>query len=116
MTLLEELQENGADITDGLCRMMNNSELYERLLKKLPSSISQQDVIPYLESGDIETATRNAHTIKGVTGNLSITPLYKAYTEIVNLLRAGKVDEAKTLYTDTIPVQEHFLQIIKKYC
>lgn len=115
MTLLEELQENGCDINEGLSRLLNNSALYEKLLKKFPDSISQQDVIPFIESGEIETATRNAHTIKGVTGNLSLTPLYKAYTEIVDLLRAGKVDEAKALYLETIPVQEKIIQIIKKY-
>lgn len=69
----------------------------------------------FIDGGDIETATRNAHTIKGVTGNLSITPLYTAYTEIVNLLRGGKVEEARKLYVETLPVQEKILEIIKKY-
>lgn len=115
MSLLDELKENGADTADGLNRLMNNEAIYVKLLKKLPDSISQQEVLPFIDSGDIETATRNAHTIKGVTGNLSITPLYKNYTEIVNLLRAGKVDEARKLYVETVPVQEKFIEIIKKY-
>lgn len=115
MTLLEELAENGADIKDGLERLMNNEAIYERLLKKLPDSINAQEVLPYIESGEIETATKNAHTIKGVTGNLSVTPLYKAYTTIVDLLRAGKVEEAKTLYINTLPVQEKLIKIIEKY-
>lgn len=115
MTLLEELSENGVDINDGLGRLMNNSAIYEKLLKKLPDSINKQEVLSFIDSGDIETATRNAHTIKGVTGNLSVTPLYTAYTEIVNLLRAGKIDEARKLYVDTLPVQKTLLDIILKY-
>lgn len=115
MTLLEELSENGVDINDGLGRLMNNSAIYEKLLKKLPDSINKQEVLSFIDSGDIETATRNAHTIKGVTGNLSVTPLYTAYTEIVNLLRAGKIDEARKLYVDTLPVQKNLLDIILKY-
>lgn len=115
MTLLEELAENGSDISDGLNRLMNNEQIYTKLLKKLPESIEKQEILPFIESGDIPTAIQNAHTIKGVTGNLSVTPLYTAYTEIVNLLRADKVDDAKKLYEETIPVQEKILNIIKKY-
>jgi len=115
MSLLEELAANGADIKDGLERLMNNEAIYVKLLKKLPDSIAQQEVLPFIDSGNIETATKNAHTIKGVTGNLSVTPLYTAYTKIVDLLRAGKVDEAKTLYLETLPVQEKLIKIIQKY-
>lgn len=115
MSLLEELAENGADINDGLARMMNNQALYERLLKKLPDSIAEQEVLSFIDSGDIETATKNAHTIKGVTGNLSISPLYKNYTEIVNLLRSNKVEEARKLYVETVPVQKKFIELIQKY-
>lgn len=115
MTLLDELKENGVDVTDGLNRLMNNAGIYERLLKKLPDSIKQQEVLPFIDAGDIDTATRNAHTIKGVTGNLSVTPLYTAYTEIVNDLRAGKVAEARALYVETVPVQEKLLEIISRY-
>lgn len=115
MTLFEELEANGTDIKDGLSRLMNNQEIYERLLKKLPDSIAGQEILEFIDSGDIQTAIKNAHTIKGVTGNLSITPLYKAYTEIVNLLRSNKVEEGRELYVKTLPEQNKILDIIKKY-
>lgn len=115
MALLEELSNLGVDINDGLNRLMNNKGIYEKLLKKLPEAINQQKVLPFIDSGDIETATRNAHTIKGVTGNLSITPLYTAYTEIVNLLRAEKIDEARSLYVNILPAQEKIIEVILKY-
>jgi len=115
MTLLEELAALGADITDGLNRLMNNEAIYIKLLKKLPDSIAKLEVLPFIESGDIETAIQNAHTIKGMTGNLSVTPLYHAYTEIVNMLRGGKVEEARQLYNQTAGVQEKILETIKKY-
>lgn len=115
MTLLEELAENGADISDGLNRLMNNEQIYIKLLKKLPDSIEKQEVLSFIESGDITTAIQNAHTIKGVTGNLSVTPLYTAYTKIVNLLRAGNISDARKLYVETIPVQTKLLDIIRKY-
>lgn len=115
MTLFEELSECGVDISDGLNRLINNEAVYEKLLKKLPESVKQQEVLSFLDSGDIETAIQRAHSIKGVTGNLSVTPLYSAYTEIVNLLRANKLTEARELYIKTSEVQEKIFQIIQKY-
>lgn len=115
MTLQEELSANDVNVKDGLDRLLNNQELYERLLKKLPEAISQNEVLTFIDSGDITTAINNAHTIKGVTGNLSITPLFQAYTEIVALLRADKVTEARELYIGTQPVQKKIIDIINKY-
>jgi len=115
MSLLEELKQNGCNIEEGLARLMNKADLYEKLLIKLPDSIEQQEVLPFFDSGDIEGAIKSTHSIKGVTGNLSVTPLYKAYTNIVDLLRAGKADEARKAYEDILPVQETILEIIKKY-
>lgn len=115
MNLLEELEGLGADTKDGISRLMNNEEAYIRIVKKLPASIRGQVVLPLIDSNDIQSAITSAHTIKGVTGNLGITPLYKAYTEIVNLLREGKVPEARLLYLETVPVQDKILSIIEKY-
>jgi len=115
MTLLEELEQNGVNIKDGLKRLMNNQAIYEKLLKKLPESINQQEVLPFIDSNDIDTAIVNAHTIKGVTGNLGVTPLYTAYTEILALLRGGKIEEARKLYVETSVVQKEILDIINKY-
>lgn len=115
MTLLEELEKLGADTKDGISRLMNNEEVYIRIVKKLPGSIKAQEVLSFIDSGDIQSAITSAHTIKGVTGNLAITPVYKAYTEIVNLLREDRVSEARQLYLDTIPVQNEFIAVIEKY-
>ena len=68
-----------------------------------------------IESGDIEQAQNNAHTLKGVTGNLSLTPLYAAYSDIMTLFRAGQIEEAKQKLLETIPVQEQIVACIEKY-
>lgn len=94
---------------------MNKPELYERLLKKLPTNIESLEVLKFIDSGEFKTAETNAHTIKGVAGNLSITPLFTAYTEIVNLLRAEKPAQARQILIDTLPIQEKFVDCIKNY-
>ncbi len=116
MALLDELKELKVNTDEAILRFMNNSSLYERMLLKLPPNIEKLEVLSYIESGDYKTATENAHTIKGMVGNLSVTPLYTAYTEIVNLLRADKPDEAKALLVETLPIQEEINSCIKNTC
>ncbi|MBD5462959.1 MAG: hypothetical protein HDR24_07855 [Lachnospiraceae bacterium] len=115
MSMISELQELGADVNDAMQRFMNNASLYERMLKKLPATVKDKPVMEFIESGDIKTAIENAHTLKGVMGNLSVSPLYKAYTDIVNLLREDKPGEAKSILEGCIPVQEQVMACIEKY-
>lgn len=115
MGLIEDVALLGADTEDGLTRCMGNPSLYERMLKKLPKVIEEAPVMPYVESGDLDTALSNAHTLKGVVGNLSLMPLYNNYTEIVNLFRGDKPEMATALLAETLKIQQSFLECIKKY-
>ncbi len=114
MSMLDELKDLGVNIEDALQRFMNNSALYEKMLGKLVSNVKDIEVLPSLEAGDYSAACDAAHTLKGVMGNLSIAPLYKNYTQIVNLLRDNDPDEAKKLLLETLPVQEEIIACIEK--
>ena len=116
LDLLTELKGMGTNIDEGIERCMNNVGLYEKLLKKVPQNMEKLEVLSYFESGDYETALMNAHTIKGVAGNLSLTPLFSAYSDIVNLLRADMPDEAKKILVGILPLQGQIVDCIKKYC
>ena len=115
MSLLTELQTFDVDVQDGLKRFMNNAALYEKMLKKFPAAAETLPVLTHFDSRNLEAALANAHTLKGMTGNLSLTPLYEAYTEIVALLREEKPDEAKILLISIVPVQEKMISCIKNY-
>ena len=45
-----------------------------------------------LNTGNIAGAYEAAHTLKGVAGNLGLTPLYEAVSDIVEPLRRGETD------------------------
>lgn len=115
MGLPEELAELGVDIEDANTRFMNNSALYDKMLKKLPKVVEDVEVIPFVESGDYETALSNAHTLKGVMGNLSITPLYKCYSEALNLFRERNHTAAKELIEQSVELQQKIVECIKRY-
>lgn len=53
------------------------------------------EMSPDFDGNDYKDMIEKAHAIKGEAGNLSITPVYEAYTEIVNLLRADQPAQAR---------------------
>ncbi len=116
MGLLEEMKTMGISVDEALVdRFMRNASLYERMLKKFPAMIKDLTVQPDFDGNDYTDIIEKAHAIKGATGNLSIDPLYKPYTEIVNLLREGKPEEAREVLKKVLPVQDEIVQCIEKY-
>ncbi|MBR5508769.1 MAG: Hpt domain-containing protein [Lachnospiraceae bacterium] len=115
MSLLDELSGYGADIQDGLNRFAGHSALYEKMLKKFPDAVKKTEVQCYFQANDFEQALANAHTLKGMTGNLSLTPLYEAYTDVVALLRQGKPEEARAIFEKMLPVQEKMIACIQSH-
>ncbi|MCM1336049.1 MAG: hypothetical protein NC084_06485 [Bacteroides sp.] len=91
--LLEKLAALGSDIEDGMTRFMSNEALYVRCLKKFPPQAEKCTLHDDLARGDFDAAVQSAHAMKGVTGNLSLTPLFTRYAEIVDRIRAGEKDD-----------------------
>ena len=110
----EELRELGIDLDEALERFMGKQSLYDRMLSKLPKAVKDYQVMEHFINKDYTAAVENAHTLKGVTGNLSVIPLYKAYTEIVDLLRANDPEPAQKILEDILPVQEKIIAYIEE--
>lgn len=115
MGLIEEVAQLGADTNDAMARFMGNSDLYERMLKKFVKVVDESPVMSYAQAGDFEMAASNAHALKGVTGNLSLDPLYKYYTTIVDLYRAGDNEKATALLNEALDIQQKFIDVISKF-
>ncbi len=115
MGLFEELKDLGVDVDGGLKRLGGNEKLYTRLLNTFVKAMKSQEISPDFDVTDYEDIKEKAHAIKGTSGNLSITPIYETYSEIMNLLRAGKPEEAKPLLEEIIPVQEQIVSCIEKH-
>lgn len=115
MGLLEELKTLGVDVEEGLERMMGKTSLYERMLGSFVKMMSESFVEPDFDFGNYGEIIEKAHVLKGATGNLSITPLYEAYSEIVRLLREEQPEQANEILKNVLPVQEEILSCIKRY-
>ena len=114
MDLINELEALGVNTQEALRRFSGNSALYVKMLGKLTAAANDLEVMPCIDKEDYEAAVSNAHTLKGVTGNLSLTPLYNAYTEITNLLREQKYDDARAALEKILPVQNDIMSCIEK--
>ena len=57
-------------------------------------------------TGDAKAAFEAAHALKGVLGNLSLTPLYQPASEITELLRAGEAVDVSAPLTELLAQRE----------
>ena len=87
MVTIEKLKEFGADTEEGLNRCMGNQDLYFRLVSKAVDHPDFDLIGKKISEHDLFGAFESAHALKGVLGNLSLTPLYDKVSEITELLR-----------------------------
>lgn len=80
----------GADYQVTLGRFMGNRKMYMKFLGMLFQDENLSKLGDALEQGDMTSAFEAAHTLKGVTGNMGLTPLYDAVCTIVEPLRTGR--------------------------
>jgi len=88
MLTLESMKQYGANVEEGLSRCMGNETFYFRLVSIVPNEANFAKLKSSIEAEDLDTAFEAAHALKGVTGNLALTPLYQPVFEITELLRA----------------------------
>lgn len=88
MLTLERLIEYGADTVKGLERCMNNEAFYFRLIGMAAADGNFDKLRQAIADGDLDNAFEAAHALKGITGNLSLDPLFDPICEITELLRA----------------------------
>ena len=88
MITIDHLKEYGANVDEGMARCMGNEALYLRLVTTIPAEANFDKLASSIEARDLDAAFDAAHALKGVTGNLALTPLYQAIFDITELLRA----------------------------
>lgn len=115
MSMLEELNALGVNTEEGLRRLNGNAPFYERMLGKFPDMMKSSAVSPDFDGTDYAGTLDAAHAVKGVAGNLSITPIYEAYSEIVRLLREAKPEEARDVLKKVMPAQAAIISCIEAY-
>jgi HPt (histidine-containing phosphotransfer) domain-containing protein len=88
MLTIEALKEFGVNTEEGLARCMNNQAFYLKLIDKVLEDKNFASLEQAIAEGDLAAAFEAAHSLKGVLGNLSITPMFEPVKEMTEFLRA----------------------------
>ena len=98
----------GADYNSTMARFMGKEAMYLKFLDMLFKDDNLEKLGTALEQQDYEAAFAAAHTLKGVVGNMGLTPLFNAVCAIVESLRKREVPEDYNVLYQLI--QTGFLQ------
>ena len=113
--MLDELKELGVNVEEGVERLGGNAAIYEKMLGSFLKMMKSYVVPLDFDGENYGDVIETAHAIKGAAGNLSVSPIYDSYAEIVNLLRSGQPQEARAVLKEILPVQEKIADAIERY-
>lgn len=114
MLNLKELKDYGCDVNGSLERVLGDEELYFFCLNEFIKDKGFQNLGKFIEEKKVEEAFGESHTLKGVAGNLGVTPMYKLLTFIVEKLRKESFDGTLEEYKKLMVEYEKFKKIIEK--
>ena len=88
MVTVDMLRDFGANVDEGLGRCMGSEAIYLKLVTSITSEKNFDMLKQAIESYDLGAAFEAAHALKGVAGNLALTPIFEKVSELTELLRA----------------------------
>lgn len=91
------LQRYGIDYAEAMDRFGGNEDLFVRLATKYLNDPHFHALEAAMAEGDAAAGEREAHSLKGVAGNLSFTQLYDLATRITDALRSDDLAGAQAL-------------------
>ncbi len=112
--MVEELYNNiGGDYNKAIGRMQDDERI-KKYLKFFLYDESFSQLKNGIESKNCEEAFKGAHTLKGVSQNMSFEVLSTKVIEITEELRAGNLETAITLFPEVEKTYEKVINEIKK--
>ncbi len=108
MITIEKLNDFGADTAVGITRCCGSEALYLRLVNMIPGEGNFTALKDALDAGDLDKAFEAAHALKGVLGNLSLTPLFEKAAELTELLRERTETDYAPLFDGLMSLKAQF--------
>ena len=80
------------NVADAMGRLMNNKNLYKKLLDKFEAGYADYDkqLVEAVNAQNFELGIHLAHTMKGLAGNLGAEDLQAASLKVENLCKQGE--------------------------
>lgn len=116
MSLFEDLKALGVDVDEGLERVMDDEPLYEMMLGMFIDTVNNNSIeMADFDADSLDELIGRVHALKGLTGNLAMTPLFKGYLQMLDLLRNDRPKEARGEYERILSIQVEIMDCIKRY-
>lgn len=109
-----ELEKCGINYQQGMTRFMNNESLFEKFLLKFKDDKSYFHLKQALEQEDCEQAFHEAHTLKGLAGNLAMDSLAEVTSDVTEAFRAGDFELGSQLIRHVDEQYEQVIQLLEK--
>ena len=93
---IETLKSFGADTETGLSRCMGNEDFYLSLVRMALEDQTFSNLAASIAQNNLYTAFELAHALKGVYGNIALTPVYEPLCELTELLRRKEKADYRT--------------------
>ena len=108
MITIDELKALGADTETGLSRCVGNEALYLKLVGMGLGDAKFEELGAVLNAGDLDKSFELCHALKGVIGNLAITPLYEVLSDMTEKLRGRESADYQVMYSKVIEIRSKF--------
>ena len=108
MITIEELRSAGADVETGLSRCLGKEDLYIKLIGMGLGDAKFEELGEAVNAGDLDKAFELCHALKGVIGNLALTPLYEVLSDLTEKLRAREEADYQAMYSNIIVIRSKF--------
>lgn len=102
MLTVEGLRQWGANVEEGLARCINNEDFYLKLVAMAAADNQLGNLAEALSAKDLDCAFGLAHALKGMYGNLSLTPVFAPINEMTELLRARTDTDYSALIEEAV--------------
>ena len=87
--MTDALAAIGVDAKASVARFGGNEALFLKFLRRFPTDATLPALKAAVADGDREVVKTTAHTLKGVCGNLGLTPAFEACSRLMTTLRAS---------------------------
>ena len=91
MLTIDKLKEYGANVDEGVKRCINDEGFYLSLVETVIPDTRIDELEAAINAKDYDKAFEIAHALKGLYGNIAISPIYDPVNEMTELLR-GRTD------------------------
>ena len=108
---IDSLRDFGANVEEGLERCMGMEDFYLEMIELGISDERFEALGKKLSDQNLDEAFESVHALKGVIGNLALTPLYETICEITEHLRKKDEIDYMPLYDKLIEQRKQIIEM-----